>query len=135
MYTGINFIDIYFRTGLYPTPNLPFIPGRETSGVIESVGSGVNDLKKGDLVVSLHDKAYAEYSVAEAFLTTKIPEGIKPDVAVAALLQGLTALTLTEDAHPVKKVWQFTLRNMGLRRVNGFLCMLVLAVWDCCCSS
>ncbi|MDX1489420.1 MAG: alcohol dehydrogenase catalytic domain-containing protein, partial [Acidiferrobacterales bacterium] len=47
---GLNFIDVYFRAGLYPTPPLPFIPGLEAAGIVEAVGAGVSDLKKGDHV-------------------------------------------------------------------------------------
>jgi len=103
-YLGVNYIDTYFRTGLYPAPNFPYILGREASGTVVKVGSGnVEGLKEGDRVVWLGEGAYAEYTAAPAAKAVKLPDGIDEKVAPAALLQGLTALTLIREAHRVNK--------------------------------
>jgi NADPH2:quinone reductase len=93
----------YFRTGLYPSPK-PEILGREAEGTIVSTGPGeLYSLKTGDRVVWLGPTAYAEYSCAPAAKTHAIPSSLKPGIAAAALLQGLTALTLIKEAYEVKK--------------------------------
>ncbi|KAI0842148.1 NAD(P)-binding protein [Hypoxylon sp. FL0890] len=103
-YIGVNFIDTYFRTGLYTAPQFPYILGREAEGTIVKTGGGeLYGLKEGDRVVWMADGAYAEYSAVPAAKAVKIPEGIPPKVAAAALLQGLTALTLVREAHHVEK--------------------------------
>jgi NADPH2:quinone reductase len=94
----------YFRSGLYPAPNLPYILGRESSGVVQSVGAGnVFNLSPGDRVVALSQTTYAQYTAASAQTVYKIPDGVSTEAAAAGLLQGLTALTLIREAHAVKK--------------------------------
>lgn len=97
---GINYIDTYFRTGLYPSP-LPLILGREAAGTV--ISSPTPLFSPGDRVVFVGTSAYAEYTCAPSSKTLKIPEGITDSAACAAILQGLTALTLVEEAHKVEK--------------------------------
>jgi NADPH:quinone reductase len=101
--TGVNFIDVYHRTGLYPK-ELPFIPGDEGAGRVDAVGPGVESVKVGDRVAST-DLAggYAEYAVAEADRVVPIPEGVSDELAAAVLLQGLTAHYLVSDSYPVNE--------------------------------
>ncbi len=88
---GVNFIDTYFRSGLYKTA-LPFTPGQEAAGTVEAVGDEVTAFKPGDRVVYLHTPgAYAEKRVVPAAKAVPIPEGVSDEVAAASLLKGLTA--------------------------------------------
>ncbi|MDC7685007.1 quinone oxidoreductase [Asticcacaulis sp. BYS171W] len=88
---GVNFIDTYFRSGLYKT-DLPFTPGNEGAGVIEAIGDGVTDLKPGDRVVYVGSPgSYAEARIMPADKLVPIPDGISDTVAAAAFLKGLTA--------------------------------------------
>lgn len=98
---GVNYIDVYHRTGLYPLPN-PFTPGSEAAGVVEEVGSGVTQVKVGDRVCYSHIGAYAEYSVVSAGKLVPVPDGIDSRTAAAALLQGVTAQYLTKTTYPLK---------------------------------
>ncbi|CAH0051367.1 unnamed protein product [Clonostachys solani] len=102
-FSGINFIDTYFRTGLYPSPK-PEILGREASGVIVGLGPGTGEsgLNVGDRVVWLGTSGYAEYTAVPAARTIRIPSGVTDEVAVASFMSGLTALTLTQEAYDVK---------------------------------
>jgi NADPH:quinone reductase len=90
---GINFIDVYFRTGLYPAPNgLPLIPGNEGAGVVVSVGSNVTSLKAGDRVAyAATIGAYAEERNIAADRLVKLPDGISFETAAAMMLKGMTA--------------------------------------------
>ncbi|KAI2471245.1 NAD(P)-binding protein [Annulohypoxylon bovei var. microspora] len=103
-YIGVNFIDTYFRSGLYPAAYFPYILGREAEGTIVKTGGGeLYGLKEGDKVVWMADSAYAQYTAVGASHAIKIPSSLPPQVAAASLLQGLTALTLVREAHPVQK--------------------------------
>jgi NADPH:quinone reductase len=103
-YVGINYIDTYFRTGLYPPPHFPYILGRESEGTVVKNGTGEQyGLKEGDKIVMLSEGTYAEYTAANAAKAVKLPDGLESKIGAAALLQGLTALTLIREAHPVKK--------------------------------
>src|SRR5436853_6817400 len=85
---GVNFIDVYHRTGLYKLP-LPFIPGSEGAGVVEEVGPGVTVVKKGDRVAyAMARGACAEYAIVAADMLVPIPEGVDFKTAAAAMLQG-----------------------------------------------
>ncbi len=89
--SGVNFIDVYFRSGLYPRP-LPFVLGLEGAGVVEAVGEGVSDLAAGDRVAWAQAAgSYAEIVHAPADKLVPVPDGIEDDVAAAAMLQGMTA--------------------------------------------
>lgn len=100
---GINFADLMSRAGTYPAaPPPPFTPGFETAGTVEQVGEGVSDLTPGDRVVALTrgGGGYAEYVVADAATTVKIPHELDFAPATALLVQGLTAYGLLAHAVP-----------------------------------
>ncbi|WP_417812021.1 quinone oxidoreductase family protein [Thalassospira alkalitolerans] len=101
---GLNYIDIYFRSGVYPAPSLPSGLGLEGSGVIEAVGNDVTDLAVGDRVAYAAQPlgAYAEARVMPAKGLVKIPDGISFDLAAAAMLQGMTAQYLLRRTYRVK---------------------------------
>ncbi|MCL5966936.1 MAG: quinone oxidoreductase [Deltaproteobacteria bacterium] len=99
---GVNFIDIYQRMGLYPLP-LPFTPGNEGAGIVEEVGPGVAEVSPGDQVAYAGAiGSYAEYAVVPSWRLVRIPRGIAPETAAAAMLQGMTAHYLSRDAYPLK---------------------------------
>jgi NADPH2:quinone reductase len=101
--SGINFIDCYFRTGLYKA-DLPFTPGSEAAGVVEAVGPEVTEVKAGDRVAyAMSRGSYAEYAVVPAWQLIKTPDGLDSKVAAAAMLQGMTAHYLTHSTYPLKK--------------------------------
>lgn len=102
--SGVNYIDTYFRTGLYPSPK-PEVLGREGAGTVVAVGPGPNpyNFKVGDRVAWLNTGGYAEYTAVPAAKAVKIPDGISDEEAIAGFLSGLTVLTLTKEAYPVKK--------------------------------
>lgn len=88
---GVNFIDVYHRIGRYVRP-LPFVPGSEGAGTVESVGDGVADLVAGDRVAwATVPGSYATSIVAPAERVVRIPDGVADDVAAAVMLQGMTA--------------------------------------------
>ena len=101
---GVNFIDVYFREGRYPTP-LPFVPGQEAAGVVSEVGGEVKTFKPGDRVAYTSIMgAYAEYAAAvPADRLVPVPAGITDQQAAAAMLQGMTAHYLLHDTYPLKK--------------------------------
>ena len=99
---GVNFIEIYFRKGTYKAA-LPLIPGSEAAGTIEELGSGVNGFKPGDLVASVAVLgSYAEYALVPAAQLVKVPAGLSPEKAAAAMLQGMTAHYLVYSTYPLK---------------------------------
>lgn len=91
--SGLNFIDTYHRTGLYPV-KLPFVPGSEGAGIIEAVGEGVTHLSVGDRVAYLGSGTYATHYTGSAATMVKLPDGISEEDAAAVLLKGLTAWML-----------------------------------------
>ena len=99
---GLNYLDTYHRSGLYPVP-LPFIPGSEGAGVVEEVGPGVSDLKPGDRVAYAGLLgAYAEARIAPANRLVPIPKGISDQQAAAMMLKGMTAQYLIRRTYKVK---------------------------------
>lgn len=100
---GVNFIDIYFRTGSYPRP-VPFICGLEGAGVVEEVGAGVGAFAAGDRVAwaGVPD-SYATRLVAPAQRLVRIPDGVGDDVAAAAMLQGMTAHYLVHGCRDTQR--------------------------------
>jgi NADPH2:quinone reductase len=99
---GVNYIDVYFRTGLYPRP-LPFAAGLEGAGVVEALGPDVRGLAVGDRVAwASVPGSYAQAVVAPAQVLVRVPAGVSDDVAAAAMLQGMTAHYLCRAAFPVK---------------------------------
>jgi NADPH2:quinone reductase len=100
---GVNFIDIYFREGRYPTP-MPFVNGQEAAGVVTEVGSEVTTLKPGDRVAYTSALgSYAEYAAVPASRLVKIPDELDFEQAAAAMLQGMTAHYLIHSSYPLKK--------------------------------
>ena len=96
-FAGVNFIDVYFRTGQYPSA-LPFVPGKEGSGTVVGLGEGVNEFAIGERVAwAMASNSYAEYAVIDAALVVPVPTDIADDIAAAAMLQGLTAHYLTHS--------------------------------------
>lgn len=88
---GVNFIDVYFRTGLYPRP-VPFVAGLEGAGRVEAVGDGVVGLAAGDRVAwASVPGSYADVVVAPAAQLVRVPDGVCDETAAAAMLQGMTA--------------------------------------------
>ncbi|KAG8527633.1 uncharacterized protein KY384_007786 [Bacidia gigantensis] len=122
---GINYIDTYFRTGLYKAPK-PEILGKDGAGKIASLGPGVTGFVENDPVVWMHTGGYAEYTVAPAERTAKIPKEISEEDACAAVLQGLTALSLIDEAHKVN-AGDWVLVTAASGGVGGWLCQLLRA--------
>ncbi|HVW12113.1 MAG TPA: quinone oxidoreductase [Bryobacteraceae bacterium] len=101
--TGVNFIDVYFRTGLYKA-DLPLTPGSEAAGTVESVGEGVTHVKPGDRVAwAMVRGSYTEYAAVPAAMLVKLPDGVGFETAAAAMLQGMTAHYLTHSTFTLKK--------------------------------
>src|SRR2546430_2218105 len=99
---GVNYIDVYQRTGRYPVAT-PFTLGQEAAGVVTAVGSGVTDPKPGDRVAySSILGAYAEYAVVPADQLVVLPDGVTTRQAAAAMLQGMTAHYLASTTYPLK---------------------------------
>lgn len=99
---GLNFIDVYHRTGLYPQP-LPFTPGVEGAGIIEAVGPGVTGLRAGDRVAYGGPVGgYAEERLIPADRLVVLPDSIEFEQAAAMMLQGMTAEMLLRRVYPVK---------------------------------
>ena len=101
---GLNFIDVYHRTGLYPLPSLPAVPGMEGSGAVEAVGEGVTEVAEGDRVAyaGLPPGAYAQVRLIPADRLVKLPESITTRQAAAMMLQGMTARYLLRGCFDVK---------------------------------
>ncbi len=100
---GVNFIDIYFREGRYPSP-LPFVDGQEAAGTVSEIGSEVKSLKPGDRVAYTGViGSYAEYAAVPADRLVRVPEKITDEQAAAAMLQGMTAHYLVYSTYPLKK--------------------------------
>ncbi len=99
---GVNYIDVYFREGRYPTTP-PFILGQEGAGVISEVGADVKDFKAGDRVAYTGvTGAYAQYEAIPADRLVRVPQGITDQQAAAAMLQGMTAHYLVRSTYPLK---------------------------------
>src|SRR5271165_2714419 len=100
--SGVNFIDVYFRTGLYKA-DLPVTPGSEAAGTVEAVGADVTEVAPGDRVAyAMARGSYAEYAVVPAWQLVKIPGHADFSLAAAAMLQGMTAHYLTHSTYPLK---------------------------------
>lgn len=99
---GLNYIDVYHRTGLYPLPR-PFIPGTEAAGIVEAIGDGVTEVAVGDRVAyAMQPGAYAEYAVVPAWKLVNVPAGVTAEQAAATMLQGMTAHYLVTSVHALK---------------------------------
>ncbi|MGH7775343.1 MAG: quinone oxidoreductase family protein [Candidatus Binatia bacterium] len=100
---GLNYIDIYQRSGLYRL-NVPFTLGREAAGVVDAIGPNVAEVKKGDRVAyAMEMGAYAEYAVVPAWKLVPLPSDLDARSAAAIMLQGMTAHYLTHSTYPLKK--------------------------------
>ena len=100
---GLNFIDTYHRSGLYPVGDLPAVLGSEASGVVEEIGPGVEEVSPGDRVAyALSRGAYAERRTLPAGLLVPLSEAISDEAAAALMLKGLTAEYLVRRTFPVK---------------------------------
>ena len=101
---GLNYIDVYFRTGLYKAPNMPLIIGQEGAGTVTAVGSGVTDLKPGDRVAYAGALGgYATDRAIPADKLVKLPDAIEFKIGASMMLQGMTAQYLLHRTYPVKK--------------------------------
>ncbi|WP_104663968.1 quinone oxidoreductase family protein [Ensifer adhaerens] len=100
---GLNFIDVYFRTGLYKSASgLPFVPGKEGAGVVTAVGDGVSLFSVGDRVAyASADGAYASERNVDAAQLVKVPDGISLETAAAMMLKGMTAQYLLNQTYQV----------------------------------
>ena len=101
---GLNFIDVYFRTGLYPAPSLPFTPGLEAAGEVLAVGDGVSDVNVGDRVAYASPPlgAYAAERLMPADKVVPVPDGISDEQAAAIMLKGMTAWYLLRRTFKVE---------------------------------
>ena len=100
---GVNYIDVYFRTGAYKAP-LPLIIGLEGAGTVSAVGQGVTDVKAGDTVAWTGVAgSYAQMAAVPADRLVKLPAGVAPKDGAAAMLQGMTAHYLVKSSYPLKK--------------------------------
>ncbi len=101
--SGINFVDIYQRKGLYPV-SVPFTMGQEASGIVDAVGPGVTEVREGDRVAYTSALgAYAGYAVVPSWRLVKVPGAIDAQKAAAVMLQGMTAHYLAHSTFPLKK--------------------------------
>ncbi len=101
-YAGVNMIDTYHFGGLYPL-QCPIIIGQESAGVVEAVDPDVTSVSVGDKVVQYGGGSYTEKQLLDAERVIRLPAAIDTKTAAAAYLQGLTALTLLKESHPVKQ--------------------------------
>lgn len=102
---GLNFIDVYHRSGLYPLANLPAVPGMEAAGVVVSIGEEVTDISPGDRVAyaGLPPGAYAEERLIPAHRLVRLPDTISDQQAAGMMLQGMTVQYLLRSTFRVKK--------------------------------
>lgn len=101
---GVNFLDVYFRTGLYPAPALPFVIGHEAAGEVVEVGPGVTDFHRGDRVAYFFGPgAYASERVIPARVAVKLPDALTSEQAAAIVLKGLTAYYLLYKTFRVER--------------------------------
>lgn len=99
---GLNFVEIYRRKGLY-TSQMPFVPGEELAGVVESIGAAVTEVKPGDRVVTTNGHgAYATHAIVPAARLVSVPQNIDTRQAAAVMLQGMTAHYLSHSTFPLQ---------------------------------
>jgi NADPH2:quinone reductase len=123
-FSGVNFIDIYQRQGIYPMPS-PYVPGLEGSGVVTEVGSAVQGFSVGDKVAwpsSLG--SYSQIHAVNAASVVKVPEGVSLDVACAAMLQGMTAHYLIASLYEIKP-GDTALVHAAAGGVGQLLCQMI----------
>ena len=123
-FSGVNFIDIYQRQGIYPMPS-PYVPGLEGSGVVIEVGSAVSGFTVGDKVAwpsSLG--SYSQFHAVAATSVVRVPEGVSLDIACAAMLQGMTAHYLIASLYEVKP-GDTALVHAAAGGVGQLLCQMI----------
>jgi NADPH:quinone reductase len=123
-FSGVNFIDIYQRQGIYPMPS-PYVPGLEGSGVVTEVGSAVQGFAVGDKVAwpsSLG--SYSQIHAVNAASVVKVPEGVSLDIACAAMLQGMTAHYLIASLYEIKP-GDTALVHAAAGGVGQLLCQMI----------
>ena len=128
-YAGINFIDTYFRSGLYPAPGFPLTLGREAAGEVVAAHPSVTGLQPGARVVYMANDAgaYAQYSPVSATGVVPIPDGLSTEKAAAVYIQGLTAWTFIREAGQVKP-GQWTLVHAAAGGVGLLLVQMLRSV-------
>ena len=100
---GVNFIDLYYRTGHYPA-QLPMTPGMEAAGVVDAIGPEVSDVELGDRVAyAMYLGSYAEYATAPTWRLVPIPNDLDSQLAAAVMLQGMTAHYLSHSTYPLQQ--------------------------------
>ncbi|USQ80074.1 quinone oxidoreductase [Ornithinimicrobium faecis] len=124
---GVNFIDIYQRSGTYPMTT-PFIAGSEGAGTVSAVGPGVTDVATGDLVTwaMVPGSGYTEQALVPADRLVPVPEGVSAEQAAAVMLQGMTAHYLVESTFPAQE-GQTALVHAAAGGVGLLLCQLLAA--------
>src|SRR5688500_4897941 len=115
---GVNFVDVYQRSGLYPM-QLPMVAGNEGAGVVDAVGQGVTELKAGDRVAYTGlPGSYCDLRIVPADRMVKLPQGISEEQAASMMLKGLTVHYLIHTTYPVKKgetvLWHAAAGGVGL---------------------
>lgn len=129
-FAGINYIDTYFRSGLYPAPSMPLVMGREASGEVVAAHASVSGLAPGTRVAYMAgapSAAYAEYTAVDAAKVVAIPEQLSSEEAAAIFLQGLTAWTFIREAGEVK-AGQWTLVHAAAGGVGTLLVQMLKSV-------
>jgi NADPH:quinone reductase len=102
-FSGVNFVDTYYRSGLYKPPSLPYTPGAEAAGVVTALGDGVSGIAVGDRVAyATHMGSYAEFAAVPAWKLVKIPAELDFKTAAALPLQGMTAHYLSHSTFALK---------------------------------
>ncbi|MGW0020153.1 quinone oxidoreductase family protein [Rhodococcus sp. NPDC003382] len=123
---GVNYIDTYFRTGLYAT-DLPYVPGSEGTGRVEAVGPGTSEFAVGDRVCwAAAPGSYAELVVVPEAVAVPVPDEVPADQAASALLQGMTAHYLLESTYPAQP-GETVLMHAGAGGVGLILTQLATA--------
>jgi NADPH:quinone reductase len=121
--TGVNFIEIYHRTGLYKV-KMPFTPGTEGAGTVTALGPGVSDVRVGDRVASTDFRGtYAELAIAPADRVVALPDGLSARNAAAAMLQGMTAHYLATSVHAIQP-GEYCLVHAAAGGVGLLLCQM-----------
>jgi NADPH2:quinone reductase len=124
---GVNFIDCYYRSGLYKAPQFPFTPGNEGAGIVEAIGEGVTNVKPGDRVAyAMSMGSYGEYAAVPAWRLVKVPADVSLPDAAAVMLQGMTAHYLVESTFPLQR-GQSALIHAGAGGVGLLLTQLAKA--------
>ena len=129
---GVNFVDTYQRSGLYPM-QLPAVAGNEAAGVVEAVGAGVTDLKAGDRVAYTGlPGSYCELRIVPADRMVKLPQGISDEQAASMMLKGLTVHYLIHTTYPVKKgetvLWHAAAGGVGLIACQWLKALSVITI-------